>query len=107
VLLVPVNAVVLVFAVTQQFDDLAASRWLAMHSARLDPVADMGGVSLLWCHSGVIQSFGCGFGIGVWRRVSCGDLLSRWLRSGAHRTGSSSTGMLLCASVCDTTRAWP
>jgi hypothetical protein len=41
VLLVPANAVVLVFVVAEQLDDLAVSRWLAMQPVRLDPVAYM------------------------------------------------------------------
>ena len=40
-LFVPANAVVLVFALADHFDDLAAPRWLAVESARLDPVAFM------------------------------------------------------------------
>ncbi len=41
VLLVPAHAVVSVFAVSEQFDYLAASSWLAVQSACLDQVAYM------------------------------------------------------------------
>ena len=63
-LLVPVHTVVLVFVVAEQLDDLAASRWLAVHPARLDPVAYMCRCCL-WCHGEFIQPFGCDAGIGV------------------------------------------
>jgi hypothetical protein len=39
VLLVPADAVMLVFAIAEQFDDLSAAARLAVEPARLDPVA--------------------------------------------------------------------
>jgi hypothetical protein len=67
VLLVPVHTVVLVFAVAEQLDDLAASRWLAVHPARLDPVAYMCAACCLCWHRDLIEPCVCDPGIGVAR----------------------------------------
>ena len=39
--LIPPNAVVLVVSLSEQLDDLSAARRLAVHSARLNPIADV------------------------------------------------------------------
>jgi hypothetical protein len=67
VLLVPVHAVVLVLIAAEQLDDLSASRRLAVHTTRLDPVADVCAAWCLRCHGDSIQPFGCDAGIGVGR----------------------------------------
>ena len=67
VLLVPPNAVVLVLVVAEQFDDLAPSGRLAVHSPRLDPISYVSAACRLCCHGGHIQLVGHGVRIGVGR----------------------------------------
>ena len=105
-LLVPANAVVLVCVVAEQFDDLVTSRRLTVQPARLDAVANMCRC-FLWCHGESFNRPPAMPASGP-AEAMCGDLLSRLVpRPGtvAYWTGSSSTGISLCASVSETTRA--
>ncbi|HSO99206.1 MAG TPA: hypothetical protein VLP43_09670 [Solirubrobacteraceae bacterium] len=66
-LLVPADAVVLVFAVAEQLDDLAASGRLAVQTARLDPVSYARAAGRLCWHHYLIEPCGCDARIGVGR----------------------------------------
>ena len=67
VLLVPADAVVLVFAVAEQLDDLAASGRLAVQPTGLDRVSYMCAACRLCWHRDLIEPFGCDARIGVGR----------------------------------------
>lgn len=110
-MLIPAHAVVFVPFAAEQLDDLSASSWLTVQPARLDPVAYVcvarcgcvvrgHPVTSLAHLTSPREASHLGQAL-----TACGDLLSRLVGgdSLAHRAGRSSSGIVLCASVSDTT----